>query len=72
MASGPSHPFCLPLNEVHDGEGFVGFVEQLCALFYADRMGRVGLTPGVDLRALMIGDFEGMQGDGRHGATANA
>ena len=46
MAVGPGHPFYVRLNEVLDGEGFDSFVEALCAKFYAEKMGRPGLTPG--------------------------
>ena len=63
MASGPGHPFYLRLNEVLDGAGFDAFVEQLCARFYADRIGRPGLTPGIYFRSLMIGYFEGIEAE---------
>ena len=63
MASGPGHPFYLRLNEVLDGAGFDAFVEQLCARFYADRIGRPGLTPGINFRSLMIGYFEGIEAE---------
>lgn len=46
MAVGPGHPFYVRLNEVLDGEGFEAFVEELCARFYADKLGRPGLMPG--------------------------
>jgi transposase len=45
MATGPGHPFYVRLNEVLDGEGFDAFVEEQCARFYADKLGRPGLTP---------------------------
>ncbi len=63
MASGPGHPFYLRLNEVLDGAGFDAFVEQLCARFYADGIGRPGLTPGIYFRSLMIGYFEGIEAE---------
>jgi len=63
MASGPGHPFYLRLNEVLDGAGFDAFVEQLCARFYADRIGRPGLTPGIYFRSLMISYFEGIEAE---------
>jgi transposase len=63
MASGPGHPLFLRLNDVLDGAGFDAFVEQLCARFYADRIGRPGLTPGIYFRSLMIGYFEGIEAE---------
>jgi transposase len=63
MAVGPGHPFYVRLNEVLDGEGFDAFVEKLCARFYADKMGRPGLTPGIYFRSLMIGFFEGIESE---------
>src|SRR5271166_6444254 len=63
MAVGPGHPFYVRLNEVLDGEGFDGFVEKLCAKFYAEKMGRPGLTPGIYFRSLLIGYFEGIESE---------
>src|SRR5271166_2819259 len=63
MAVGPGHPFYVRLNEVLDGEGFDGFVEKLCAKFYAEKQGRPGLTPGIYFRSLMIGYFEGIESE---------
>jgi len=63
MTVGPGHPFYVRLNEVLDGEGFDAFVEKLCARFYADKLGRPGLTPGIYFRSLMIGYFEGIEAE---------
>ncbi len=63
MAVGPGHPFYVRLNEVLDGEGFDAFVENQCARFYADKLGRPGLTPGIYFRSLMIGYFEGIEAE---------
>src|SRR6202051_3430945 len=63
MAVGPGHPFYVRLNEVLDGEGFDAFVEKLCARFYAEKLGRPGLTPGIYFRSLMIGYFEGIESE---------
>ena len=63
IAAGPGHPFYVRLNEVLDGEGFDAFVEQLCARFYAGKLGRPGLTPGIYFRSLMIGYFEGIESE---------
>src|SRR6202011_5143632 len=63
MAVGPGHPFYGRLNEVLDSEGFDAFVEGLCARFYAEKMGRPSLTPGIYFRSLMIGYFEGIESE---------
>ena len=63
MAVGPGHPFYIRLNEVLDGAGFDAFAEKLCARFYAEKMGRPGLTPGIYFRSLMIGYFEGIEAE---------
>ena len=63
IAVGPGHPFYFRLNEMLDGEGFDAFAEKLCAPFYAERMGRPGLTPGIYFRSLMIGYFEGIESE---------
>jgi transposase len=57
------HPFYVRLNEVLDGEGFDAFVEEQCARFYADKLGRPGLTPGIYFRSLMIGYFKGIKSE---------
>src|SRR5260370_40499411 len=63
MAVGPGHPFYVRLNEVLEGEGFDAFVEKLRARFYAEKLGRPGLTPGIYFRSLMIGYFEGIESE---------
>ena len=54
------HPFYEGLNRLLDEHGFDGFVEGLCAKFYADEMGRPSLAPGVYFRLLLVGYFEGI------------
>ena len=60
---GAGSPVFVRLNEVLDGEGFDAFVEKLCAKYYAEKMGRPGLTPGIYFRSLMIGYFEGIESE---------
>ena len=60
LATAPGHPFYERLNAVLDAEGFDRFVEELCAKFYAPQFGRPSLTPGIYLRSLLIGYFEGI------------
>jgi transposase len=59
----PAHPFYKQLNSILNQHGFDGFVEKLCAKFYAPQMGRPGLIPGVYFRLLLIGYFEGLDSE---------
>jgi transposase len=63
LAVAPGHPFYERLNELLEGEGFDPFVEGLCARFYHAKMGRPSLMPGVYFRCLLIGYFEGLDGE---------
>ena len=58
-----AHPFYRRLNELLDEHGFDEFTEQRCAKFYAPRMGRPSLTPGSYFRCLLVGYFEGIDGE---------
>ena len=57
-----AHPFYVRLNQILDEHDFDGFVEGLCARFYADE-GRPGLPPGRYFRLLLIGYFEGLDAE---------
>ena len=57
------HPFFERLNRVLADSGFDAFVEGLCAVFYADRLGRPSLRPGRYFRMLFIGYFEGLSSE---------
>ena len=57
------HPFFERLNRVLDEAGFDVFVEGLCAVFYAARMGRPSLRPRRYFRMLLIGYFEGLSSE---------
>ena len=59
----PGHPFYERLNRVLEKAGFDGFVEGLCARFYAERLGRPSLRPGRYFRMLLIGYFEGLDSE---------
>lgn len=63
VAGGPSHPFYQRLNELLSEHGFDSFVEGLCKRFYAARMGRPSLAPGIYFRLLLIGYFEGIDSE---------
>src|SRR5260370_611314 len=63
VARSPGHPFYQRLNELLDGEKFDEFAEGVCGKFYAPRMGRPGLAPGIYFRSLLIGYFEGLDSE---------
>ena len=54
------HPFYRKLNEVLRESGFDRFCEELCAPYYAEKMGRPSIPPGVYFRMLLVGYFEGI------------
>lgn len=61
LSTGPGHPFYSKLNEVLGQAQFDKYVEHLCAPYYQDG-GRPGIPPGVYFRMLLIGYFEGLDG----------
>jgi len=63
MPRSPGHAFYDRLQEVLVGAGFDGFVEELCAPYYALRMGRPGIPPGRYVRMHLIGYFEGLHSE---------
>jgi transposase len=58
-----AHPFYEQLNRLLEERGFDEFVERQCGRFYAERMGRPSLVPGRYFRLLLIGYFEGIEGE---------
>ena len=56
----PGHPFYEALEELLKEHHFDDFVEQRCTKFYAPRMGRPSLEPGIYFRLLVVGYFEGL------------
>jgi transposase len=63
MPEPPAHPFYRRLNAILTKNAFDDFVQQICARFYAPKMGRPSLIPGVYFRLLMIGYFEGLDSE---------
>ncbi|HUV97267.1 MAG TPA: transposase, partial [Acidobacteriaceae bacterium] len=63
LASAPGHPFYEKLNELLEAERFDAFVEGLSAKFYAKKFGGPSLLPGIYFRSLLIGYFEGIEGE---------
>ncbi len=58
-----SHPFYERLSRLLEECGFDEFVESLCAPFYASRLGRPSLAPGMYFRMLLVGYFEGIDSE---------
>jgi transposase len=58
-----SHPFYQRLNQILDEKKFDEHVEAICGQFYADEVGRPGLSPGIYFRLLMVGYFEGIDSE---------
>ena len=60
LCEGPGHPFYTRLSRLLSEGGFDGYVEALCAPYYAETLGRPSIAPGVYFRMLMIGYYEGL------------
>jgi transposase len=58
-----AHPFYQRLNQVLEERGVDAFVERQCERFHAEAMARPSLTPGRYFRLLLIGYFEGIEGE---------
>lgn len=56
----PGHVFYDKLNRVLAEAEFDKFVEELCEPYYADRIGRPGIPPGIYFRMVFVGYFEGI------------
>lgn len=63
LPRGGAHPFYRRLSELLDEHHFDAFVENLCEKFYAAKMGRPSLTPGIYFRTLLVGYFEGIDSE---------
>jgi hypothetical protein len=58
LAPAPAHPFYQKLNAVLAAGGFDAFCQAACRPFYAAKMGRPSIPPGVYFRMLLLGYFE--------------
>ena len=63
LARPAGHPFYERLNLLLDKCSFDEFVEDVCRRFYAENMGRPGLSPGIYFRLLLLGYFEGIDSE---------
>jgi transposase len=59
----PGHPFYERLNKILAEADFDRFVEERCARFYVAGKGRPSIPPGVYMRMLLIGFFEGLDSE---------
>jgi hypothetical protein len=50
LRQSPGHPFYEKLNEILQTHGFDAFVENLCANYYHEKMGRPSIAPASSLK----------------------
>jgi transposase len=60
LPKSPGHPFYKKLNTLLAEAGFDEWLETLCAPYYAAKMGRESIPPGVYFRMILVGYFEGI------------
>src|SRR5438132_2999211 len=60
LPKSPGHPFYRKLNELLTEAGFDDWAEKLCAPYYAEKLGRPSIPPGVYFRMILMGYFEGI------------
>jgi transposase len=58
-----SHPYYRAVNHVLADKGFDKYAEGLCEKFYARKIGRPGMAPGIYFRCLLLGYFEGIDSE---------
>ena len=63
LPSSAGHPFYQRLNQLLEEKHFDAFAEGRCQRFYAEKIGRPSLAPGVYFRLLLIGYFEGIDSE---------
>jgi transposase len=63
LPRGDGHPFYERLNRILDEAGFDRFVEGKCRRYYAPRMGRPSVAPGIYFRLMLVGYFEGIDSE---------
>lgn len=63
LAKGPAHPFYQRVNELLEEKKFDAFAEKECAKFYAAKMGRPSMMPGIYFRLLLVGYLEGVDSE---------
>jgi len=61
-AHGPN-PFYEQINRILEKRGFDRRVERACRKYYAEKMGRPSLAPGIYFRCFLAGYFEGIDSE---------
>jgi transposase len=56
------HPFYTRMNALLAEAQFDAFAEAQCAPYYAEKLGRPSIPPGIYFRMLLVGYFEGLDG----------
>src|SRR6185295_3038935 len=60
LPKSPGHPFYQKLNELLAEAKFDDWIEKRCEAYYAAKLGRPSIPPGVYFRMILIGYFEGI------------
>ena len=60
LPKSPGHPFYKKLNKLLAEAGFDDVAGSVCAPYYAAKMGRESIPPGVYFRMILVGYFEGI------------
>lgn len=60
LPKSPGHPFYQKLNELLAEAKFDEWIEKLCEPYYAAKLGRPSIPPGVYFRMILVGYFEGI------------
>lgn len=63
LPAAAGNPFYTKLNELLSGADFDRKIEAMCEPFYASGKGRPSIAPGVYMRMLMVGYFEGIDSE---------
>jgi transposase len=57
------HPFYQRVNQILERARFDSYLERICRKYYATKMGRPSIAPGVYFRCFLIGYFEGIDSE---------
>ena len=60
LPKSPGHPFYQKLNAVLAEANFDRWIEERCQPYYAAKLGRPSIPPGVYFRMILVGYFEGI------------
>jgi transposase len=60
LPKSPGHPFYKKLNELLAEANFDRLIEERCQPYYAEKLGRPSIPPGVYFRMILVGYFEGI------------